>query len=104
MGYAQNLLQIRGGTEAAGYQPSDVCTLTVQDAQLEYKLELTSIQGRMLVNGWHMKLNLKSAQADFKLSPRISVSRLQMQKTEKDLLFMKLYQNGFAFVCTWLER
>ena len=50
-----------GGTEAAGYQPSDVCTLTVHLAQLAYKLELTSIQGRMLVNGWHMKLNLKSA-------------------------------------------
>ena len=50
-----------GGTEAAGYQPSDVCTLTVHLAQLAYKLELTSVQGRMLVNGWHMKLNLKSA-------------------------------------------
>ena len=46
-----------GGTEAAGYQPSDVCTLTVHLAQLAYKLELTSIQGRMLVNGWHMMAN-----------------------------------------------
>ena len=34
-----------GGTEAAGYQPSDVCTLTVHLAQLEYKLEFNSVQG-----------------------------------------------------------
>ena len=33
-----------GGTDAAGYKPHDVCVS---------KLELTSIQGRMLVNGWH---------------------------------------------------
>ncbi len=50
-----------GGTEAAGYQPSDVCTLTVHLAQLAYKLELTSIQGRMLVNGWQMMVKLKYA-------------------------------------------
>ena len=33
---------------------------------------------------FNSQLNLKSAQADFKLSPRISLSRLHMQKTEKD--------------------
>ena len=49
-----------GGTEAAGYQPSDVCTLTVQDAQLAYKLELTIVQGCTMVNGWHMLGALKS--------------------------------------------
>ena len=50
-----------GGTEAAGYQPSDVCTLTVQDAQLAYKLELTIVQGCTMVNDWHRMENLKSA-------------------------------------------
>ena len=49
-----------GGTEAAGYPPSDVCTLTVQDVQLAYKLELTSIQGRMLVSDWHRIGELKA--------------------------------------------
>ena len=28
-----------GGTDAAGYKPHDVCMLTVQYAQLAYKLE-----------------------------------------------------------------
>ena len=40
-----------GGTDAAGYKPHDVCVS---------KLELTSIQGRMLVNDWHrMPVNLQ---------------------------------------------
>ena len=62
-----------GGTDAAGYKPSDVCTLTVHLAQLAYKLELTSIQGRMLVNGWQMMLNLKSAWADFNLTCELNI-------------------------------
>ena len=66
--------------DGRGIKAHDVCTLTVHLAQLEYKLELTSIQGRMLVNGWHMKLNLKSAQADFKLSPRISIRLMNTLK------------------------
>ena len=41
-----------GGKDAAGYKPRDVCVS---------KLELTSIQGRMLVNGWHMLGTSKSA-------------------------------------------
>ena len=41
-----------GGTDAAGYKPHDVCVS---------KLELTSIQGRMLVNGWHRMGELKSS-------------------------------------------
>ena len=50
-----------GGTDAAGYKPSDVCTLTVHLAQLAYKLEFNSVQGRTLLNDWHRMENLKSA-------------------------------------------
>ena len=47
---------------------------------------------------------LKIRPSGFLVEPEDKLSRLQMQKTEKDLLFMKLYRNGFAFVCSWLER
>ena len=42
-----------GGTDVAGYKPSDVCMLTVYLAQLAYKLEFNSVQGRTLLNDWH---------------------------------------------------
>ena len=41
-----------GGTDAAGYKPRDVCVS---------KLEFNSVQGRTLLNDWHMMENLKSA-------------------------------------------
>ena len=44
LGYAQNLLQIRGDMDVAGYKPHDVCVS---------KLELTIVQGCTMVNDWH---------------------------------------------------
>ena len=43
---------IRGGTDAAGYKPHDVCVS---------KLEFNIVQGCTMLNGWHMMANLKSS-------------------------------------------
>ena len=48
---------VRGGTDAAGYKPHDVCMLTVHIAQLAYKLEgqkltRTSISELPSLAGW----------------------------------------------------
>ena len=48
-------------TDGRGIKAHDVCTLTVYLAQLAYKLEFNSVQGRTLLNDWHRMENLKSA-------------------------------------------
>ncbi len=46
-------------TDGRGIKAHDVCTLTVYLAQLAYKLEFNSVQGRTLLNGWHMLVSIK---------------------------------------------